>query len=200
MKPLPALFLAFLIAALAPLLYGQGAGSSLSQQYLQSQYPFFWQLLGRRECQALPAPLSPDELEKSSAAVLDIHVLGTRSTPYNSQLPDNTQLLNYAWAVVEKNWRLAAVDTATAPTSHGNKAIQIQPGDAILLCWKKLKPGLIGGWAIPFATGEKCKIYLQWSEDKRCYSATHWSGKTVIQSPATATGTNHDREAQEADS
>ena len=113
---------------------------------------------------ALPAPMSTEDLIKSSDFVGEVKVLGI------IRVSDDKS--KYAESVAQHNAWL--------------QIISVQKGfynrlDTILYCWTEIpKPPFVGAWYIAFEKHEKSLIYLQWNESRHCYTATSWNAKTLL--------------------
>ncbi len=130
-------------------------------------YLMMIQINGSLSAAALPAPMDEEQLLSHSNFVGEILVLGVTRVADDDKSYSNYTVASYnAWLKVDK-------------VLKGN----LKPSDTILACWHELpKLGYVGGWYISFQPGELAKVYMVWDEDNKCYKATSWTAKQLIDS------------------
>ncbi|MDZ5761417.1 hypothetical protein [Lyticum sinuosum] len=92
----------------------------------------------------------------------------------------NTNLkMNYATAVINKIIPKYTIKDSKI-TNINKYESNLKSGDTILLCWKNLNKGSVGGWSVSFEKDEISYTYLIWNDNKKCYTATYWHGKEIL--------------------
>jgi hypothetical protein len=119
---------------------------------------------------AIPRPLSPEELEKQSDAIVTVRVLGVACTGQAPAPRGKTVPTYQAWLLV--------LDV---------KKGTLKKDETILVHWRELPRGLIGGAPpVRYYPGEEVLTHLKWDAGRRQYGSTFYNAKgKPIKMPAT---------------
>jgi hypothetical protein len=115
---------------------------------------------------ALPAPMSPADLEKNSDVIATVRVLGVTCIGTAGAAPREVPVYQ-AWLSILKLEKGAVKEQQT-----------------VLVQWKDTPKGLIGGWKVEYFPGEEVKTYLKWDAEQKVYTTTWWNAKGKPTKPA----------------
>jgi hypothetical protein len=119
--------------------------------------------------QALPPPMSPEELEQKSDVVATVRVLAVACTGEVKPPGSKENVPQYqAWLQV-------------VSATKGS----VKPKQTLLVEWHDLpRPMLLGPWKVDYFAGEEVATHLKWHEKSRNYATTWWNAKGKPQRPA----------------
>jgi hypothetical protein len=109
---------------------------------------------------ALPAPLSNEQLLKQSDIIAKVKVIGVAKI---GQI--NGAVKYHAWLKILE------------PTK-GSVSIN----DTIIVAWHKFDKKLIGSWAIDYYPDDELLTYLIWDDNEKSYKNISWNSAKKIQS------------------
>ena len=112
------------------------------------------------ESNALPTPLSNQQLNQQSDLIAKVKVLGVTRVGYT-----NKAIKFQAWLKIIK-------------TIKGKAEVN----DTILVTWHRFDKKLIGSWEIAYYPGEKLITYLVWDNNEKAYKNISWNSVKKIQS------------------
>ncbi len=112
------------------------------------------------ESNALPAPLSNEQLNQQSDLIAKVNVLGVTRVGYTHKV-----IKFQAWLQIIK-------------TIKGKAQIN----DTILVTWYRFDKKLIGSWEIAYYPGEKLITYLVWDNKEKAYKNLSWNSVKKIKS------------------
>lgn len=108
---------------------------------------------------ALPAPLSNEQLLKQSDIIAKVKVIGVAKIGYV-----NNAIKYQAWLKILKSIK-------------GDVIIN----DTIIVTWHRFDKKLIGSWAIDYYPDEELITYLIWDRDEKSYKNISWNSADKIQ-------------------
>jgi hypothetical protein len=109
---------------------------------------------------ALPAPLSKEQLLKQSDIIAKVKVIGV------TKIGDVKNAIKYqAWLKILKPIKGYVI-----------------VNDTIIVTWHKFDKKLIGSWAIDYYPDEELITYLIWDRDEKSYKNISWNSVDKIQS------------------
>jgi len=117
---------------------------------------------------ALPAPLSKEQLLKESKVIARVKVIGVTKIGYV-----NNAIKYQAWLKIIKPIK-------------GDVIVN----DTIIATWYKFDKKLIGSWAIDYYPDEELITYLIWDHDEKSYKNISWNSVDKIQSSGKKLPTN----------
>src|SRR5262249_36406267 len=110
---------------------------------------------------AIPRPLSPEELEKQSDAIVTVRVLGVACTGQVASPRGKPVPSYYAWLLI--------LDA---------KKGSLTKDETILVYWREPPRGLIGGAPpVRYYPGEEVLTHLKWHTDRLVYASTFYNAK-----------------------
>ncbi len=112
------------------------------------------------ESNALPAPLSNEQLNQQSDLIAKVNVLGVTRVGYTHKA-----IKFQAWLQIIKTIKRKA-----------------QINDTILVTWYRFDKKLIGSWEIAYYPGEKLITYLVWDNKEKAYKNLSWNSVKKIKS------------------
>src|SRR5258708_5132018 len=108
---------------------------------------------------ALPAPMSPADLEKNSDVIATVKV---RSVTCTGEVEAR------GGKVLAYQAKLEVVEV---------KKGTVKPGDVLTVEWQDIPKGLVGPWKVDYFPGEKVATHLKYDAEKKAYATTWWNAK-----------------------
>lgn len=119
---------------------------------------------------AVPAPKSDAELMAQSDVVALVRVLSVTCTSIKKDEKTGEDLPGY----------LAKLEVVEV------KKGDVKPGAVLLITWRALPKGIIGGWSVAYYPGEEVWTHLTKRSGGVTYGTTWWNAKgTPIKAPET---------------
>jgi hypothetical protein len=119
---------------------------------------------------AVPAPMSDTELMEKSDLVALVRVLSVTCTSITKDEKTGQDLPGY----------LAKLEIVEV------KKGDMKPGEVVLVTWRALPEGIIGGWSVAYYPGEEVWTHLTKRSGGVTYATTWWNAKgTPIKEPET---------------
>ena len=109
---------------------------------------------------ALPAPLSKEQLLKESNVIARVKVIGVTKIGYVKNA-----IKYQAWLKILKSIKGDIISN-----------------DTIIVTWHRFDKKLIGSWAIDYYPDEELITYLIWDRDEKSYKNISWNSADKIQS------------------
>ena len=109
---------------------------------------------------ALPAPLSKEQLLRESTVIARVKVIGVAKVGYVKNA-----IKYQAWLKIIK------------PIKG-----EVIVNDTIIVTWHRFDKKLIGSWAIDYYPDEELITYLIWDRDEKSYKNISWNSVDKIQS------------------
>ena len=109
---------------------------------------------------ALPAPLSKEQLLRESTVIARVKVIGVAKVSYVKNA-----IKYQAWLKIIK------------PIKG-----EVIVNDTIIVTWHRFDKKLIGSWAIDYYPEEELITYLIWDRDEKSYKNISWNSADKIQS------------------
>ena len=119
---------------------------------------------------ALPAPMSNSELLEKSTFVGVVRVQSVTCTAVTPSKEAGDELQHY----------IAQLEVVEVKKGY------VKPGDTMLLTWRTIPRGLVGGdWSVNYYPGEEVMTHLVKGADDATYKSTWWNAKgQAIKEPA----------------
>ena len=118
---------------------------------------------------ALPAPLSKEQLLRESTVIARVKVIGVAKVGYVKN------------AIKYQAW-LKIINPIKG---------EVIVNDTIIVTWHRFDKKLIGSWAIDYYPDEELITYLIWDRDEKSYKNISWNSVDKIQSSGEKLPTNN---------